>query len=270
VRPAVVAGILVLAGGGAWAQAPAPAPPASDQVRLRYQIQVMEGVLERAVRHGAQTVARQLQGGAPAVMLFTGPARARGFQLEGYGVFFDVEVPGFAPSVMWSYRLLDQHDLNVGTALRDLKQHVQSIKDEAARSTLQQALRRIELQVGPVGPLPPAPPPAGERPVVAATEGLDPEEAAPRLMSPMPPDEAYTEEVKRALIDAMLDHGPVTVGPDEWLTVAARDNEGPLMPGSVHDAITIMLRVKGSDLAAFRAGRLTREEARKRVEVREF
>jgi len=31
-----------------------------------------------------------------------------------------------------------------------------------------------------------------------------------------------------------------------------------------------VMRVKGSDLQAFRAGRLSREEARKRVELREF
>jgi hypothetical protein len=269
VNRTVIVGMFVLSGVPAWAQAPAAAPLSSDQVRLRYQIQVMEGVLERAVRHGAQMVARQLQGEAPPVMLFTGPARARGFMLDGYGVFFDVEVPGLAPSVMWSYRLLDRHDLHVGTALRDLQQHVQSLEDETARSTLQQALRRLELQVGPIASPAPSLPAAGERTVVAASEGLDFEPAA-APPHPMAPDAAYTEEVKRALIDAMLDHGPVAVGPDEWLTVAARDNEGPLAPGSVYDAMTIMLRIKGSDLSAFRAGGLSREEATQRVELREF
>jgi hypothetical protein len=72
----------------------------------------------------------------------------------------------------------------------------------------------------------------------------------------------------------MLDYsGPIGVGPDEWLTVAARDNEhrDRLMPGDAsYDLMTIVLRVKGSDLASFRADRLTRDEARKRVEVREF
>jgi hypothetical protein len=60
------------------------------------------------------------------------------------------------------------------------------------------------------------------------------------------------------------------IGADEWLTVAARDAEGPLNPSEPYDAVTIVLRIKGSDLAAFRAERLTREEARKRVEVREI
>ena len=39
------------------------------------------------------------------------------------------------------------------------------------------------------------------------------------------PAEGYTREVKAALIDAMIENsGPLGLGPDEWLTVAARDN----------------------------------------------
>jgi hypothetical protein len=83
---------------------------------------------------------------------------------------------------------------------------------------------------------------------------------------------AYESAVKQALIDAMLDHsGPLEIGSDEWLTVAARDNEDRrLSPNNVYDLATIVLRIKGSDLAAFRSGRLTREEARAKVEVREL
>jgi hypothetical protein len=57
----------------------------------------------------------------------------------------------------------------------------------------------------------------------------------------------------------------------EWLTVAARDSApaGPFMSGDP-DAATLVLRVKGADLVAFRAGRLTLEQVRERVEVNEF
>jgi hypothetical protein len=41
-------------------------------------------------------------------------------------------------------------------------------------------------------------------------------------------------------------------------------------PGALDDASTIMLRVKGSDLMAYRSNQITKEEARKKVEVREF
>ena len=42
------------------------------------------------------------------------------------------------------------------------------------------------------------------------------------------------------------------------------------MPGQINDSSTIVLRIKGSDLSAFQAGKLTREEVLKRVDVKEF
>jgi hypothetical protein len=69
-------------------------------------------------------------------------------------------------------------------------------------------------------------------------------------------------------MDAMLEHsGALMVGPDEWLTAAARDNEprDRLNPGD--DVRSIVLRVKGSDLTDLRAGRLSLDEALSQVEV---
>ena len=61
----------------------------------------------------------------------------------------------------------------------------------------------------------------------------------------------------------MLDYGPpIPVGDDQWLTIAARDdNDSRLGGGDPYDVSTIVLRIRGADLAAFRAGKLTREEA---------
>ena len=49
---------------------------------------------------------------------------------------------------------------------------------------------------------------------------------------------------------------------NEWLTVAARDNAptDSFIPGDP-DVVTLVLRIKGSDLSAFRAGRLTLEQS---------
>jgi hypothetical protein len=65
--------------------------------------------------------------------------------------------------------------------------------------------------------------------------------------------------------------GPLALGDNEWLTVAARDNApaGPFI-ASGPDVVTLVLRVKGSDLSAFRAGRLTLEQVRSRVQIGEF
>lgn len=266
------------------------AQQANRNDNARFHLFTMEGVLERAVQQGATRLSRQVQRLMPDMLLISGAAEARGFRLDGYGVFFDVEVPVLRRSVAWSLRtMVDENGMAATTALQEFKSHVETIQDPRLKATLQQALKRIELQVGPVQPpgVTPAPRPtvAPPRGTVTALEAEAPvpapavaTNAAPRLT---PADEAlltnpskvYEDEVIASLADAMLDYSaPIGVGPDEWLTVAARDNEhrDRLMPGDAYDLMTIVLRIKGSDLAAFRADRLTREEARKRVEVREF
>ena len=86
------------------------------------------------------------------------------------------------------------------------------------------------------------------------------------------PGLVYTNEVKAALVDAMLDYGtPIPIGDEQWLTIAARDDhDGRLGGGDPYDVSTIVLRISGADLAGFRAGKLTREEALAKVEVREY
>ena len=87
----------------------------------------------------------------------------------------------------------------------------------------------------------------------------------------MPADEAVTikNRVARAYNDtdvkwglstdviAMLENsGSLIIAPDEWLTVAARDNAqgNRFVASDPSDVTTVVLRVKGSDLAAFQAG----------------
>ena len=66
--------------------------------------------------------------------------------------------------------------------------------------------------------------------------------------------------------------GPLPIAENEWLTVAARDNIRPdrLVPGDTSNISSIVFRIKGVDLAAFRAGRMALEEARKHVEITQF
>jgi hypothetical protein len=259
----VAAGIVLLA-CAASASAQATAPRATDRAAAgtRYQIRVMEGVLESAVQHGAQVVALQLRQVSPDLMAFSGPARARGYRLEGYGVFFSVDVPAVRRSVVWSVRTLSQGGLDVSRALQSLRRAVETQNDVRTRRELEQALRLVELQVGPVGGPQMAPASTSEQ--ASTPMAVDAPVAAPD------PGEAYETEVKGALVDAMLDYGaPLAIGSDEWLTVAARANEDRLAAAELGDTVTITLRLRGGDLAAFRAGRLTRDEARQRVEVRE-
>ena len=84
----------------------------------------------------------------------------------------------------------------------------------------------------------------------------------------MDPDAFYVNAVRQYLINAMLDQSKsLELRPHEWLTVSARGDDGA--PGDPTPSV-MMLRVKGSDLIDFLAGRLSREDVMKRVEVKGF
>jgi hypothetical protein len=277
VRAASIAIVLAIAvSPAARAQTPAkPAASPQEQLKARSNISIMEGVLQRAVVMGADSLNRRVRDLAPQGMLVIGgAAEVRGFRIEGYGVFFDVEVPVLRQSVAWQIRaLMDQTGVPLSVALQQLRAYILSIDDARVRQQLEQALRRIELQVGPAPEVPGA---ASVRNSAVSSPrpgapAVPRELPAPALAVLNDPNGAYTQEVKNALIDAMLEHsGPLAIATDEWLTVAARDNEphDRLNPGD--DLGSIILRIKGSDLAALHAGRMTVDEARSLVEVREY
>ena len=239
------------------------------QAQARYRIFLMEGVLERAVQNGAAVLSRRVRALSPDAMFLTGAAQVRGFRLDGYGVFFDVEVPGLRPTVAWTLRAMADDS---GASLAQLKAYVQKVQDPQSRQDLLRAIRNLELQM-PSARLAASDAALTTQPVAGPVSVATPTSirSVDRLLL-ADPNAAYTREVKTALVDAMIENsGGLTVGPDEWLTVAARDGEpgNHLVPGDSYDQTTSVLRVKGSDLAAYRAGRATLEETRTKVEVRE-
>lgn len=242
----------------------------------RYEIGQMERVLEGAIEHGVAVTRDRVQAIAqvPADLLVSDNAHARGFRLEGYGVFFDVIVPSFLTTLTWSLRTLDQNDLGLDSALRTLQTHIKTSGDP----NLEQALKRIELQVNP-GALgrPDQINIAGARTATgsaASTAADAPAAAAPGADDPVltDPNEAYRTEVIQALKDAMLSHSSALgIGPNEWLTIAAKGNDDrPRLAPADSDARTRIIRLKGSDLADFLGGKITREDALQRIEVRVF
>ncbi len=71
----------------------------------------------------------------------------------------------------------------------------------------------------------------------------------------------------------MLAHSSsLGIGPNEWLTIAAKGNDDrPRLAPADTGSTTRMIRLRGSDLIEFLAGRITRDEALKRIiEVRTF
>ena len=233
----------------------------------RYQLGQMERVLEGAVEHGATVIRSRLQAVMPADMLLAENARARGFRLDGYGVFFDVEVPDLGGTLTWSYLTLDQNSLGLDAALQTLRAYVQAAGNDV---DVQQALKRVELQVSPTSSLGSAAavPVSGSAPAPAGAATAGRVVNDPVLANP---DEAYRTEIAEALIDAMLEHSRgLALGPNEFLTVAARRTDDRPRLGIDTDARTVVLSIRGSDLMAFLGGQLTPQDARSRIDVRVF
>jgi hypothetical protein len=280
-----VKGLATIVIGASIAAAPAAAQSVTQAERVRqeaatarhaaeqrYQIGQMERVLEGAVEHGVTVTRDRLQAIAqvPAETLVSDNAHARGFRLEGYGVFFDVEVPSFFSTLTWSLRTLDRNDLGLDSAWRALQSHVKTTGDP----NLEQALKRIELQVNPaVLTRTTAPDVPDARTLTGSVATTAPNKPAP-VDDPIlsDPNEAYRAEVIQALKDAMLAHSSsLGIAPTEWLTIAAKGNDDrPRLAPADSDARTRIIRLLGSDLADFLAGRITRDEAMKRIEVRVF
>jgi hypothetical protein len=262
----IVAGTVAAAAGTAAAQT-APARAAAEQ---RYQIGQMERVLEGAVEHGLTITRDRVQALAqvPADLLVSENAHARGFRLEGYGIFFDVVVPSFETTLTWSLRTLDQNDLGLESALRTLRTRVKAEGDP----DVEQALKRLELQVGPaVLARSMVQDDRGARNATgSAAVARDGQPPADPILSD--PNEAYRTEVLQALKDAMLAHSSsLGIAPTEWLTIAAKGNDDrPRLAPADSGSSTRIIRLRGSDLAEFLAGRITREEALQRIEVRVF
>ena len=89
------------------------------QIQARHAISALEGVLENAVRYGAQMLEQRLRESNSATMaaanvaaanmvMLAGMERARGFRLDNYGVLFDVEFPSMRRSMVWSLQQLER------------------------------------------------------------------------------------------------------------------------------------------------------------------
>ena len=270
-----VAFVLGMAAVPAAAQSRQPVDRAiQDQ---RYQIGVVERVLEQAVEHGAAKTRDRMQAVMPpADMLLSANARVRGFRQEGYGVFFDVEVPDLDTSFPWSFRMLDQSGLGLDSALQELRSLVAKARDTNA----EQALKRIELQVAPM-PINSMTAPRLAGATNQASPGRSVTGSAASVADALPaapdpildnPAEAYRAEIREALIDAMLQHSRgLNIAANEWLHIAAKrnDDRARLAPVNTDDA-TMHIRVRGADLTAFLGGQITREEALQRIEVKMF
>ncbi len=233
----------------------------------------MEASLERAVQSGIQSAINQMPG-----VQFQGPPmwvspRARGFQIDNYGIFFDVEVPVLPASITWSISVINRNnEIALVNEINQLKTIVQSVPDETKRTELRKGLDRMQARVSAASLSEPAPPPQGSQQATLVSSG-SPAAASPAApYAPVPGpddlDKIYTREVQKALTGVMLDYGTsLQIAPDEWFTVAASESRGSFGPP---DTMTMYLSIQGKDLAALRAKQITPEEAAKRVVARNY
>jgi len=181
-------------------------------------------------------------------------------------------------TVLSIFQTLDQNNLGLESALREINAFVES----AGNTNLRQAWQRVELHLDPLSPQGGAPnTPAGDSRALTSGSAAAVSASPATLASVVPGkrdaisgnlQEAYRTEVREALIDAMLDHSSaLRLAEADWLTVAARGTEDRprLNPGDYESPI-VQISVRGSDLTAFQAKQISREDARKRFRVKLF
>jgi hypothetical protein len=232
---------LALATTSAAAQQVPLTPGVAPEVQVlqrRFQFQLMEGVIENAVKQGAVEVATRAQGVMPVGMLFIGTPKARGFPLDPYGVVFHVEIPQILESAV----VLNQFQR---PALTAAAQTNQTLSNSAT---------------------------PGKTRATGVVED-DPMVKSPLVPDPFlaDPNGFYRETVKRKLVDAILDYSKsLEIGANESLAIVARGEDDPIRPSMYNDSKAMILRIKGSDLALYYSGKITKDDARKLVVESQF
>ena len=199
----------------------------------------------------------------PGMLYFAGPTRVRGFELQDYGVFFHVEHPVVRRSILWSMNTLQ---LNGGmpTIFQDLRRRLQTMPEGPGQLAFEQILSEMEAELQRTAPL---------RPVgLGAARILSPEEDGdtrrPDRSVTIDPLETYLTALSGELTDTLISFGSALgVAEDHWVSVAARDGRGQIDSRVSSPSRTLKLRIRGRDLAALSAGRLSVDDLRRRVEA---
>jgi hypothetical protein len=236
VRGAIVVSVIVAVGSTAGAQTPAGVERRADPARP--QVQTFEMVLGRAIETAGRNFATRAREFAPEMMaLPTGETpNVTGVAVHDMGLYvFHVQVPGI-----------------------DLTLLVMNLM-----------ANRPQFAGTPAGPQQPVSGRVASTDVVAADPMVPSGEGR---RSQLDFQVEYRNQVREALVDAIVDNsGSLPLGTDESVLVVAggTDSSGP-NPLYRRTSQRLVLRAKASDLAAFREGRITRDEAKRRVLASDF
>jgi hypothetical protein len=261
----IAACVMVL--GAAGATSAQVSASEAEQIHLRQQMATMDLLLQQAIVHGADMVYAQFKAAFPDRPRFSDRPRVSGFTLPGYGPVFTVDVPEYQVPILWEVWMRELQSRNATIELQRMRSQWNTTPPGPQRERLAGAITQLEQQLGlrpegaRGGPNPDGFVPAG----LTVPGGSDDQ----KMEDPV---NVYSREVKTALIDAMLTPSQLTIGADEWLTIVARSgvtNNRDQSPGDAVESSKGIIRVKGSVLAAFRAGTITKEDALKQVEVKQ-
>ena len=211
-----------------------------------YQLQTFEAILQSAVKHGADVLAQKVAVELPGIQLTSNDPEAKGFTLptpEG-GYFFVVIIPGVRGIVPF---LVQQYPAADAAAAGQSRQGL-----GRSRSMPRACRMPMPMTVSPTIP------------DGASSDRID-------VTSARALDLEYSKAVANALIDAVIDNsGGLPLKETEWLTVAAIDGVAP-SPGVVNNAFghTLYISIKGMDLVQYRQQKISRDELRKLVNVKQ-
>jgi hypothetical protein len=230
----LVLGIVVAVGGSAAAQQRGPeVAPA-----LKQQVQTFEATLRNMIEQAGGKFARKAGEIEPSVMLvFSSDPVISGVVVPDVGPHFDVQVPPLLPSNLMVWQMQNKG----------------------------------RQQNAPPGGIPTTTPARPQAPSDKVTAGslpaADPMSESPTVNPPFDPTREYSNFVRDALIDAMLDYSTaLTLNPGEKLTIVAKEtigfNPNPLYRSTQRQ---LVLTIKAEDLIALRQGKITREDAKQKI-----
>jgi hypothetical protein len=213
----------------------AQSPAEGFDTQTRYQIRQYEIAVKAAVVHAGEQLANRATMLVPGVLLAPSTEPVVRFVPTPEGPVFDVQIP-----------LL----LDTGPVLLRM---IQSQQQQ------QQQLRPVP----PPGAVPVA---QSDRVTGAGVVTADPMAKSPVQSTEFDPDKEYTAFAREALIDVLLDNsGAVPIKEGERLEIAASGIEvtrGALYPDNSRKLVLV---IAAADLAAFRQGKITRDEAKARI-----
>jgi hypothetical protein len=241
-RILAVALVCVLPAGVAAQQQAQPQPQSQPQTsgndpqleRIKNEVRTFEIVLFRSIETAGQQLAAWAQTKVPNVLL--SPAAdpvVNGFPAADSSLVFMVRIP----------------ELSGVSVFRGYPPFYQNQPDNAVSGAR-------PVTTGDVKPV------AQEKVTSTSVVADD-----PMKNGPPNPNTMYSDLVRLGLMDAMLDSSSVlTVKNDQWLTVVAIPIDVLVTnPYYRNTSRKLILSIKGEDLAALRAGTITRDEAKQRI-----